>query len=244
MANLGADFGIHPGDRNVVSGNNEEVAGLRDGRVVDLQRSDIGFHEMLPAVWVLRIRAHLTARDRDDTGGSIEIARQRSSAVAVGSVGVSGPGLDDEVGRGLGCAPRGCPGRRQGGSTRGRTSTWPWVATGMRAAISRARCSSQATTEKPLRHGATKRTCHAPWWLSVRRQHLAASGSDVAGQVGGHSSASIPYTNWSTHSPRLRCACRMMPSCFMPTFSTRRRPRTLWVNTSASILCPSSEVNQ
>ncbi len=42
------------------------------GRVVDLDRTDIGFHEMIPALWALRIDAHLTARERDDTAESIE----------------------------------------------------------------------------------------------------------------------------------------------------------------------------
>lgn len=42
------------------------------GRVVDLDRRDIGLHELTPSVWALRIRAHLAARERGDGGGPID----------------------------------------------------------------------------------------------------------------------------------------------------------------------------
>lgn len=42
------------------------------GRVLDLDRTDIGFHELLPSVWALRIQAHLAAVARAETPGSIE----------------------------------------------------------------------------------------------------------------------------------------------------------------------------
>lgn len=41
-------------------------------RVVDLERTDIGFHELAPMVWALRIHAHRAARERGDTGESIQ----------------------------------------------------------------------------------------------------------------------------------------------------------------------------
>lgn len=49
---------------------NEPLSTL--GRVIDLDRSDVGLHEILPSVWALRIRAHLAARARGDAGDPIE----------------------------------------------------------------------------------------------------------------------------------------------------------------------------
>lgn len=49
---------------------NEPLATL--GRVVDLERTDLGFHEITPTVWAMRIHAHLAARRRGDGHGRIE----------------------------------------------------------------------------------------------------------------------------------------------------------------------------
>lgn len=42
------------------------------GRMVDLERADIGLHELFPAAWALRIEAHLAAGRRGGVGGATE----------------------------------------------------------------------------------------------------------------------------------------------------------------------------
>lgn len=42
------------------------------GQHIDLERTDFGVHELYPAIWALRIRAHLDARERGDGSGPIE----------------------------------------------------------------------------------------------------------------------------------------------------------------------------
>ncbi len=74
------------------------------GRVVDLERTDIGAHEIVPTAWALRIEAHLAARDRGDGAGRIEAIhyddlvadRERETARLLAACGLD-QRLTDEV---------------------------------------------------------------------------------------------------------------------------------------------------